>query len=67
MVNIKLLRTCMVGKDVRKKGWIGPADDEEAKALVTANYAAEHKGPVPADENPVAPKKPATAAKTAAE
>ncbi len=54
MANIKLLRTCMVGRDVRKKGWIGPADDEEAKALIAANYAVEHKGEPPADdEKPV--------------
>lgn len=46
MANIKMLRTAMVGAVVRKKGWAGAADDAEAKALVTAGLAMDHKGAV---------------------
>lgn len=50
MARIKMIRTAMVGKAVQKKGAVVDADDEEAKALVTAGYAKDHKGEAP-DKN----------------
>ena len=60
-MNIKLLKHCMVGNTVQKKGWIGEVKDDEGKALIAVGYAAEHKGPIPAPEGKVkGGNKPAT-------
>lgn len=38
---IKMLKTAMVGPRVRAKGWVGPADEDEAAALKKAGYAKD--------------------------
>lgn len=50
MKNIKMLKTAMVGSQVRRHGWAGPSEDEEAAALIQAGVAKAHTGPLTDDK-----------------